>query len=57
VRRLTLVRAVFAAIAVFVWGYGYRTENASMRLVAIVILAATLLLRYLPARWFGEGDS
>jgi hypothetical protein len=58
VKRLTLARAVLAAIGVIVWGYGYRTENARLRLVAIVVLALTLLLRYLPKRWFdGEGPS
>jgi hypothetical protein len=56
-KRLTIARAVLAAIGVIVWGYGYRTESPSMRLVAIVILAVTLLLRYVPQRWLGEKDS
>ena len=56
-RRLTIARAVLAAIGVIVWGYGYRTEDARLRLVAIVILAVTLLLRYLPARWFGDAGT
>ena len=55
-KRLTLARLVLAAIGVTVWGYGYRTENAPMRLVAIILLAATLLLRYVPQRWLGEGE-
>jgi hypothetical protein len=56
-KRLTIARAVLAAIGVIVWGYGYRTENPRVRLVAIIVLAATLLLRYVPQRWFGEKDS
>ena len=55
-KQLTLARAVLAAIGVIVWGYGYRTENARIRLIAIVVLALTLLLRYVPARWLGEDD-
>jgi hypothetical protein len=54
-KRITLARAILAAIGVIVWGYGYRTENARIRLVAIIVLAVTLLLRFLPARWF-DGD-
>ena len=54
-KRLTLARAVLAAIGVIVWGYGYRTENPRARLVAMIVLAFTLLLRFLPARWF-DGD-
>jgi hypothetical protein len=55
VKRLTLARVVLAAIGVIVWGYGYRTENPRLRLVAIVVLALTLLLRYLPKRWLDGG--
>ena len=53
-KRLSIARAALAAIGVIVWGYGYRTENARARLVAIAILAVTLLLRYLPARWVDD---
>jgi type IV secretory pathway VirB2 component (pilin) len=54
-KRLTLARTALAVIGVVLWGYGYRTGNAQLRLVAIVVLALTLLLRYLPARWFDGG--
>ena len=49
-KRLNLARTVLAAIGVVVWGYGYRTDDAHVRLAAIAILAAALLLRFLPKR-------
>ena len=56
-KRLALIRALLAAIGVIVWGYGYRAEDARIRLVAIVVLLVTLLLRYVPRRWIGDDGS
>ena len=55
-RRSLIVRLVLTAVAVVVWGYGYRYDLASTRLVAIGILAVSLALRFVPPRWFGDGD-
>jgi hypothetical protein len=54
-RRLLLARTVLAALGVVVWGYGYRVDDPGMRLAGIAILAISLLLRFVPARWLG-GD-
>lgn len=56
-RRLLLVRTVLGLVGVVVWGYGYRTDDASLRLAAIGILAVTLLLRFVPKRWLGDDDA
>ena len=54
-RRLLLARTVLAAIGVVVWGYGYRVDDANVRLAGIVVLAISLLPRFVPKRWV-EGD-
>lgn len=51
--RVLIARIVLIAAAVVIWGYGYRADQAQVRLVAIAILAVSLLLRFAPARWFG----
>jgi hypothetical protein len=56
VRQLLLARTVLAGIGVVVWGYGYRVDDANVRLAAIAILAVSLLLRFVPKRWFGGDD-
>jgi hypothetical protein len=56
VKRFVLVRLVLAASAVGVWGYGYRINDASLRLVGIALLAVSLALRFLPKRWFDGGE-
>jgi hypothetical protein len=53
-RRLLLGRTILAGIGVVAWGYGYRVDDANVRLAGILILAAALLLRYLPKRWLGD---
>lgn len=52
---LVKVRLVIAAMAVVVWGYGYSAEDARVRLAGIVLLAISLLLRWVP-RTRGSGD-
>lgn len=51
-RRLLLGRTILAAIGVAVWAFGYRTDDPNVRMAGIGILAAALLLRFLPKRWF-----
>jgi hypothetical protein len=53
-RRLVLARTVLAAMGVVVWGYGYRVDDPTVRLAGIALLAISLLLRFLPARWLGN---
>ena len=50
-RRLLVARAVLAFIGVIVWGYGFRVDDATVRLAGILVLLASLLLRFLPPRW------
>jgi hypothetical protein len=56
VKQLVLARTVLAAIGVVVWGYGYRVDDARVRLAAMGILAVALLLRFVPRRWLGEHE-
>ena len=53
VKRFLLARTLLAAVGVVVWGYGYRVDDAQVRLAAIGILAVALLLRFVPKRWVG----
>ena len=55
VRQLILLRIILGAIGAAVWGYGYRTADANVRLVGITFLVVTLVLRWVPRRWLG-GD-
>lgn len=52
--RLVTIRLVLIVIAVALWGYGYRTDSADIRLAAIILMVIALVLRFLPRRWFGE---
>jgi hypothetical protein len=53
VKQVLLARTALAAIGVVVWGYGYRVDDARVRLAASGILALALLLRFVPKRWLG----
>lgn len=44
------LRVVLAAIGIVVWGYGLLRDEANVRLVGIIILAASLVLRFAPKR-------
>jgi hypothetical protein len=44
-------------IGVIVWGYGQRADLPRVRLAGMGILAAALLLRFVPKHWFDEGES
>ena len=56
-RRVLLARTVLLVIGVITWGYGYRIDDPNVRLAAIGILAAALLLRFVPKRWTGDDGS
>jgi hypothetical protein len=53
-RRLLLARTALGLVGVAVWGWGYRADDPRIRLVGIIILAVTLLLRFVPKRWVGH---
>ena len=54
VRQLLVLRILLGAIGVAVWGYGYRTDDASVRLAGMAVLVVTLLLRWVPKRWLKD---
>lgn len=43
-------RAIIALAGIVVWGYGFRADNGTVRLVGIALLAAALLLRFVRRR-------
>ena len=53
-KRSVLVRLLLGAVGVVVWGYGYRTGQPDVTLIAIVILAVALVMRFIPGRFFGD---
>ncbi len=56
VKGLLLARIVIAALGVVVWGYGYRVDDSRIRLVGIIGLAISLVLRFVPRRWLESRD-
>ncbi len=55
-RQLILLRIILGAIGVAVWGYGYRTDEANIRLAGMAILLVVLLMRWIPRRWLGDDE-
>ncbi len=53
---LLLARITLAALSVVVWGYGLRVDDSRIRLVGIVGLAISLVLRFVPRRWLVTKD-
>jgi hypothetical protein len=43
---LTQVKLGLAAIGLILWGYGYRVDDARLRLIGIGFLAAAAILRF-----------
>ena len=56
VKGLLLARIMLAALGVVVWGYGLRVDDSRIRLVGIVGLAISLVLRFVPRRWLVTKD-
>lgn len=48
--RFMQLRLALAIIGIVVWGYGLATEDANVRLAGIIVLAASLVLRFAPRR-------
>lgn len=54
--RLVQVRLVLASVGTIVWGYGLLNDEARVRLVGIVVLALSLVLRFVPKRFQRSED-
>jgi hypothetical protein len=52
---LLRVRLALAIIGIIVWGYGILNDQATVRLVGIIVLALSLVLRFTPRR-FQRGE-
>ena len=55
--RLTAMRLGIAAVGVGVWLIGYASDNAGVRMAAMIILAIALVLRFLKRRPPNGGDA
>jgi hypothetical protein len=56
-RSVLVARIALIFIGVLVWGYGKSADLSGLRLAGIGILAAALLLRFVPRRWFDDRDT
>lgn len=55
--RLLLVRLAIAIIGIVTWGYGVAADLPRVRLAGIILMAASLILRFLPKKLHGDrGD-
>jgi hypothetical protein len=55
-RQLLMLRIILGAIGVAIWGYGYRTDDAKVRLIGMAILVTVLLMRWVPKSWLGDDE-
>jgi hypothetical protein len=46
VERLTAMRLLVSGMAIAIWGYGLKVDDANYRLIGMVLLAAALILRF-----------
>jgi hypothetical protein len=44
--KLVAMRLLVTAMAIMVWGYGLKVDDANIRLVGMGLLAAALILRF-----------
>ena len=54
--RLTRIRLAVALIGAVVWFTGVRFDDSTTRVVGMVVLAASVLLRFLPKRYHSEAE-
>jgi hypothetical protein len=47
---LVMLRVVLLLVAVVVWGYGYRVDDANIRLAGIAIMVIALAMRFFGRR-------
>lgn len=55
--RLLQIRLALAIIGIVVWAYAFFVDDANLRLVGIVLLAASLILRFVPKKHHGNEDT
>ena len=55
-RQLLMLRIILGAIGVAIWGYGYRADDANIRVAGMAILVVVLLMRWIPKSWLGDGE-
>lgn len=55
-KQLILLRIILGAIGVAIWGYGYRVDDADVRLAGMAVLVVVLLMRWVPKSWLGDDD-
>ena len=48
--RYTQIKLALAAIGLLVWAYGFRANDPTIRLIGIIFLALSVILRLLPKR-------
>jgi hypothetical protein len=53
-RRILLARITLTVIGVAVWGYGNATDQPAYMYAGMVVLAISLVMRFLPKRWFDD---
>jgi uncharacterized membrane protein YccC len=52
--RFLIARLVLTVIGIVVWGYGNATSQPRFMYAGMGVLAVTLLMRFVPKRWFDE---
>jgi hypothetical protein len=57
VSRVMQARIAFAAMGVVVWGYGFASDDANIRLVGMALLALSLVLRFVDRRPRKDDDT
>jgi hypothetical protein len=45
--RLTAMRLLVTAMAIVIWGYGLKVDDANYRIIGMSLLAAALILRFI----------
>ena len=53
-KRLVLARVLITVVGVLVWAYGFRANDANVRLAGIVLVAISPALRFVPKRWLAR---
>ena len=53
---LTSARLIIIAAGIVVWGYGLQSDNATLRIVGMSLLAVALVLRFFRRKRRGNGD-
>ena len=53
-KRILLARITLTVIGVAVWGYGNATDQPAYMYAGMVVLAISLVMRFLPKRWFDD---